>query len=149
MSTRIRRRGTAALACGLLATLALAQSPEPLPSSLSGRWTAIPPGGRTIIDVWSVRFEGSTPPGPIKARVTWRGRGCGAQDEPAEGTWDGSELRLRFVVRPNVTTQLMHATYCGDGQAQLVVRRKPGTRDFEGEAGLVNSGTPVQVTASP
>lgn len=128
---------------------AAAQSPLPLPSALSGRWTVVPPGGRTIIDVWTVRFDGGGAPGPVKGLVTWRGRGCGAQDEPVEGTWDGAEPKFRFVARPNVNTQLQNATYCGEGKTAVVLRRKSGGRDFEGEASLNDGPANITLSASP
>ena len=147
----LRRHGwTLALASLLAANPAsFAQAPDALPSSLSGRVTVIPPGGTTMISTWSMRIEGTATPGPVKGRVTWPGRGCGAQDEPAEGTWDGRELRFSFIARPNVNTQIANATYCGEGRIRIVLRRKDGTSNFEGD-GTLNDRPPVfQVTASP
>ena len=126
-----------------------AQAPEPLPPSLSGRYTVVPPGGRAIIDYWKLRLDGDGAPGPVKGRIDWRGRGCGALDEPAAGTWDGTELKLEFKARPDVNTQMMGATYCGEGKANVVLRRKPGTRDFDGEGTLNDRPPTFQVTASP
>jgi hypothetical protein len=124
-----------------------AQSPEPLPPALSGRYSVVPPGGRTFVEFWSMRFTEAA--GKVRGSVTWRGRGCGAQDEPIEGTWDGSELKLQFVARPNVNVQVPNATYCGEGRTDVVLRRKPGSRDFVGEARLNNAGPVVDVTGSP
>lgn len=129
--------------------LVTATTPEPLPASLSGRWTFVPPGGRAAIDSWSARFEGSTAPGPIKGKVTWRGRGCGAQDEPFAGTWDGTELRFRFTARPNVNTQIVNATYCGEGRTDVVLQRKPGSNSFEGRATQNDGPAVIELTASP
>ena len=148
--TSIRLHGwTAALLCGFITTIAAAQAPDPLPGALQGRWTVIPPGGRTIIDTWSIRFDGGGAPGPVKSFVTWRGRGCGALNEPAAGTWDGTELKFEFKSRPDVNTQMMGATYCGEGKTNVVLRRKPGTRDFDGEGTLNDRPPTFQVTASP
>ena len=142
----------AILIAAVAVTVALpsaAQAPGPLPSTLSGRWTVVPPGGRAIIDTWSIRFEGNGAPGPVKGLVTWRGRGCGALNEPATGNWDGTELRFEFKARPDVNTQLMGATYCGEGKTIAVLRRTPGARDFEGTASLNDAPTGIQITGSP
>ena len=122
---------------------------DPLPSSLSGRWTVVPPGGRTIIDSWTFEVDGARAPGPVKGRVTWRGRGCGALDEPIAGTWDGTELSFEFKTRPDVNTQMTGATYCGEGKTNVVLRRQAGARDFEGEASMNDGPANIPLTASP
>ena len=144
-------RVSAVMACVVLlfdSPAASAQTAEPLPAALSGRWTFIPPGGRTIIDYWSIQFEGDRAPGTVKGRLNFRGRGCGAKDEPVVATWDGQELKLVFIGRPDVNVQVSGATYCGDGRTELSMRRKPGSRDFEGEV-VTNTGARVAITAAP
>jgi hypothetical protein len=126
-----------------------AQGSDALPPALSGRWTVVPPGGRTQIDHWSLKLDGPGVPGPVAGKIDWRGRGCGAKDEPFTGTWDGAELSFAFKARPDVNTQLVGATYCGEGLTRIVLRRKPGTRDFDGEGTLNDRSPPFQVTASP
>jgi len=143
----IRSLVVAAAALTPLATHS--QGVDALPD-LSGRWTFVPTqGGQTLIDSWSVRFEGDRAASQVKGRLSWRGRGCGAQDEPVVASWNGREIRLEFVTRPNVNTQLANATYCGDGKTNLVLRRKPGTMTFDGEAAQPSSGVQIQVIASP
>ena len=128
---------------------ALVQPSEPLPTSLSGRWTLVPSGGRTINESWSVRFEGSRAAGAIKGKVTWRGRGCGAQDQPFDGSWDGTELKFRFIARPNENVQVLNATTCGEGTTDVVLRRKPSGASFDGQANFNNGAAILDVTASP
>ena len=94
--SRMIRFATPVLAA-LFASSVAAQGMPPLPSTLQGRWTVVPPGGRTIIDSFKLRFDGAGAPGPVKGRVDWRGRGCGALDEPLAGSWDGSLLRFEFT----------------------------------------------------
>ncbi|MDH4181015.1 MAG: hypothetical protein OEV46_03320 [Betaproteobacteria bacterium] len=122
--------------------------PAPLPGALSGRWTVVPAGGRALVDVFSVRFDGTGAPGPVTGKLTWRGVNCGAQDEPLKGTWDGVELRFESHLRANSNTQNMNGA-CGNSRGEWVLRRKPGSSTFEGE-GLFNEGKVVAtLTAAP
>lgn len=141
-------------ACLMLAIAAMhgaaahAQGAEALPERLSGRWAFTPPsGGTTFIDTWSIRFEGDRAAPRVKGFVSWRGRGCGAQDDPVEATWDGREVRFQFVARANVNAQIANATYCGDGKTDVSLQRKTGSRAFEGEA--VQNNARVQVSGAP
>jgi hypothetical protein len=123
-----------------------AQVAEPLPAKLDGRWTVVPPGGRTIINSWAIRFEPPGTTGTVRGRLDWRGLNCGALDLPVEAQWDGTELRFEAVLRANTNTQNLNGT-CQDVPTRYVLRRKPGERSFEGEAKAANFV--VQVTASP
>ena len=146
----ILRTSVAALAfVAALVPSAFAQAPaNALPGALSGRWTAIPAGGRTLVDAWSVRFDGTGAPGPVTGKLTWRGVNCGAQDEPLKGTWDGVELRFESHIRANTNTQNMNGN-CANTRGEWVLRRKPGSSTFEGE-GLFNEGKiVVTLTAAP
>lgn len=137
---------TLALAC---AAGAFAQStPAPLPPSLSGRWTYSAPNGRTFIDQWSVRFDDGGAAGAVNGTLTWRGLTCGAKDEPVTGTWNGTELRFAFVLRPNVNTQNPNGN-CGSGQTTVVLTRKAGATGFEGTATQADRNAIVAVSASP
>lgn len=146
--SRPRFVGAVAILATLVAAFAVsAQAPATaLPGALSGRWTFVPPGGRALVDFWSIRFDGSRDPGPVKGTFTWRGRSCGAIDQPVDGTWNGTELRFEARLAPNVNTQIQNGQ-CADGPVQLVLQRKPGDRAFEGEARAPNAT--VSVTASP
>lgn len=137
------------MAALLAAVVSPAQAqPAPLPGALSGRWTAVPAGGRTVIESFSVRFDGTGAPGPVTGKLTWRGVNCGAQDEPLKGTWDGVELRFESHLRANANTQIVNGT-CGNARGEWVLRRKSGSSTFEGE-GLFNEGKiVVTLTAAP
>ena len=124
--------------CVLLALIGttievLAQTAAPLPSKMSGRWTAVVPGGQTFTDTMSVVLDVPATTGPLTGRLTVRGVTCGALDEPLTGTWDGTELRFESRVRPNVNSQRMNGE-CGTGKTTFVLSRKPGQAVFEGES---------------
>ena len=137
-----------ALAAALVSA-ASAQAPaNALPGALSGRWTFLPAGGRTFVDMWSARFDGTGAPGPVTGKLTWRGVNCGAQDEPLTGTWDGTELRFESVLRANANTQNLNGN-CEGGRAVWVLKRKPGSATFEGEGSMNERKVVVTVTASP
>jgi hypothetical protein len=106
------------------------------------------PGGRTFIDTISIEFEGTAEPGAVTGRLTSRGVTCGAKDEPINGTWDGTELRLESKLYPNVNVQRMSGD-CGTGRVSYVLTRKPGQAAFEGEARRDGMSTPVQVVLGP
>ena len=78
----------------------------------------------------------------------WRGVGCGAQDEPFKGTWDGSELRIETIHRPNVNTQRMGGQ-CGTGRVTYALKRKPGEKTFEGEARLEGTSAVATMSVGP
>ncbi|HQU51243.1 MAG TPA: hypothetical protein PLM09_19305 [Casimicrobiaceae bacterium] len=138
------------LSVGLCASHpAWSQGTEPLPPSLSGKWTYVPPNGRTYNDAWSVQFEGTPAGGAIKGKVNWRGRGCGAQDEPVNAQWDGVELRFRFIARPNVNASVPNSPSCGEGTTDVVLRRKPGGTSFEGQASFNHGAAIIEVSAAP
>lgn len=126
---------------------ALAQPADPLPGILSGSWTAMTPRG-AVIDKLSLTFDGNGQIGPATGRVTFRGINCGAQDEPMQGTWDGTELRFQATLRPNVNAQRMGGQ-CGDGRATYVLRRKAGEKAFEGEGRFEGATNAVTITVSP
>ena len=130
------------------AGLVLAQAAAPLPKAMSGRWTAVVPGGRTFTDSLSVVLEVPGGTGPLAGRLTLRGVVCGALDEPLSGTWDGNELRMESHVRPNVNTQRPNGE-CGTGRITLKLSRKPGQTTFEGEAVRHAAPAPTQVTLAP
>jgi len=144
-------RPTILLAAALILAAAAPPAPAqsaPLPGALSGRWTVMPPGGRTLVDSFSVRFDNAGAPGPVTGKLTWRGVNCGAQDEPLKGTWDGAELRFESHLRANANTQNVNGN-CVNTRGEWVLRRKPGSSTFEGE-GLFNEGRIVAtLTASP
>jgi hypothetical protein len=126
---------------------ALAQSTDLLPSKLSGRWTATTIRG-VFIDTLSLTFEGNGQSGSVTGRITMRGRSCGAQDEPFQGSWDGAALRIDTVHRPNVNTQIMNGT-CGSGRVTYMLQRKPGEKAFDGELLLDGAQIGVTVSVSP
>lgn len=129
-----------------MAAVATAQDAAPLPSQLSGRWSASGPAG-VVIDRFVVKFEG-TAPGPVKGKLTYDGYNCGAADEPiVEGTWNGSEVAFQAYLRTNVNAKRMNGV-CPADRVRFMLRRKPGTSDFEGQAQSSN-GTAVTLTASP
>ena len=126
----------------------LAQTVEPLPKKLSGRWTVVVPGGQTYTDTMSVVLDVPDGVGPVTGRFTSRGVGCGSQDEPLVGTWDGNQLRFETLARPNVNVQRMNAD-CGTGRLTVVLTRKSGQSTFEGESRRDGVPTPAQVTLAP
>jgi len=135
-----------------LVTLAVsdlaAQGIDRLPEKLSGRWTVVNPGGQTIIDNVSIVFDGKGEAGPVTGRYTFRGRICGAQDEPFVGAWDGVVLRFETLHKANVNTQRMGGE-CGDGRVTYVLRRKPGDRSFDGEGKFESLGLLITISVSP
>jgi len=135
------------IALGLCAPIAsaLAQTAEPLPGTLSGRWTWMSPSG-AIIDSFSLVLEGDRGAATIPGRLTWRGVNCGAKDEPVQVAWNGSELRFESFMKPNVNTQRMNGQ-CPSTPAQFVLKRRAGSASFEGEARAGN--VVITMTASP
>jgi len=126
----------------------LAQTPAPLPKTMSGHWTAVVPGGRTFTDSLSVVLDVPGGTGPLTGRLTIRGVTCGALDEPLTGTWDGSELRMESQVRPNVNAQRANGE-CGTGRVTFNLTRKPGQTAFNGESLRDAAPAPAQVTLAP
>jgi hypothetical protein len=124
---------------------AQAQPAAALPPKLSGMWN-FPGPPQSIVDTFSIVFDGDGAPGQVRGRLTWRGFNCGAQDEPFAGTWDGSELKFEATVRPNVNASRVNGT-CPPGPTRFLLRRKPGETRFTGEA--VGSSATVTMTASP
>ena len=121
----------------------------PIPTAMSGRWTAVVPGGRTFTDTLSIVLDAiPTGPGAVKGRLTLRGVTCGAQDEPLAGTWDGSELRFESLVRPNVNTQLQNGQ-CASGRVSFVLKRSPDGKSFQGESTRDGLSTPSQISLAP
>ena len=131
-----------------VATPLFGQNADPLPTTLSGRWTVIAAGGRTYIDSVSLKLEGDGKPGPVKGLMTWRGVTCGAADEPLEGTWDGQVLRFTSTLRPEVNAQ-RNGGQCGDGKLVGELQRKPGERSFSGETRMASTGGSASVSVSP
>ena len=129
------------------ATMLSAQGTDTLPPRLAGHWTVVGPQ-QTYINPISLTFEGDGRPGPIKVRVTWRGVTCGADDEPSSGTWDGTELRIDTIHRPNVNVQRMNGQ-CGDGRTTYVLKRKPGEKTFEGEGRATYSPSVATISVAP
>jgi hypothetical protein len=127
--------------------VAQAQS-DALPASLSGRWTYLAPGGRAMIDTWTLRVDSGGAPGSFKGTLNWRGVNCGAKDEPVSGTWTGSELRFEGQLRANANTLNANGN-CGNGRAEWVLTRRAGSTAFEGEASMNDRAVVVTVTASP
>lgn len=122
--------------------------PAPLPSKLSGKWTAVIPGGRTFIDTISLTLDPPNENGRVTGRLTTRGVVCGALDEPLSGTWDGTELRFDSQVRPNVNAQRPNGD-CASGRITFVLTRKPGQQSFEGESRRDGAPAPAQISLSP
>lgn len=110
----------------------------------TGHWS----DNRTFVNVVSFDFEGSGKPGALSGKVTWRGVGCGAQNEPLTGTWDGRELRINMVLRANVNADRMNAD-CGDGKITVVLTRKAGEKNFEGDAHASYTPAVPSLTVSP
>lgn len=111
-----------------------AQASEPLPERLSGRYTFVGPGG-TIINPFTLVFDGDRKGPAISGRLTWRGNNCGAQDAPIAATWDGTELKFELQLQSNVNAMRMNGP-CVQEPTRFVLKRKPGERGFEGEATL-------------
>lgn len=139
--------------CVLLAAIGatinvLAQPAASLPKTMSGRWTAVIPGGQTFTDTMSVSLDLPATTGPLTGRLTVRGVTCGALDEPLSGTWDGAELRFESRVRPNVNAQRMNGE-CGTGKTTFVLARKPGQDVFEGESRRDAMSVSSQIRLAP
>jgi hypothetical protein len=131
-----------------VAGVAGAQGVAPLPKSLSGRWSIVVPGVRAFNDTMSMTLDAPVQPGPVTGRLTARGVGCGAENEPLTGTWDGTTLRVESRVYPNVNVQRMNGE-CGSGQVVYTLTRKPGQSTFEGEGKRDGMTGAVLVTLSP
>ncbi len=136
-------RMAAALLSFLLSAPVFGQSDAALPATLSGRWS-FTSGANTVIDSFSIVFEGNRTPGTVPGRLTWRGVNCGAKDEPIQAQWDGSVLKFEALLKANTNTQRMNGN-CGADPGRWELKRK-GDR-FEGEARFPNST--VSVTAGP
>jgi len=137
----------AVIALALVATgAAFAQSSEPLPLKLFGRWTFAAPEG-VLNDAVTLSFDPPAAVGKVTGRVTWRGLSCGALDEPFSGTWDGTELRIETTHRPNVNTQRVNAQ-CGSGHATYTLKRTAGMK-FEGQAQLEGSSAIATMALTP
>jgi hypothetical protein len=132
----------------LAAGAALAQTVLPLPKVMQGTWTAVVPNVRTFTDTFAVTLDDPAPSGALTGRLTLRGIGCGAVDEPLTGTWDGVLLRMESVVRPNVNAQRQNGQ-CGNGRVTFVLKRKTGQTGFEGESTRDGSPLPSQITLGP
>ena len=129
-------------------TWAVGQTPEPLPTAMSGKWVVVLPNGRLYTDTMSIALDTPAATGAVTGRLTIRGVTCGAQDEPLTGTWDGTQLRFDSQVRPNVNAQQKDAQ-CGSGKVAYVLRRKPGEQAFDGEFTRDGMGVPGQATLTP
>jgi hypothetical protein len=130
----------------LIVTGALAQTGgTSLPKSLSGRWTFMGPSG-VLIDTFTIVFDGDGAPGMVPGRLTWRGRSCGAKDEPLKASWDGNELKFEAVLKANVNTQRMNGD-CPGEPTRWALKRKAGEASFEGEGRMRD--LMVTVTAAP
>ena len=132
----------------IFTAIVLAQTIAPLPKIMSGRWTAVIPGGRTFTGTMSVVLHVPAGMGPLTGRLTSRGVTCGAVDEPLTGTWDGNELRFESQVRPNVNAQRSNGE-CGTGRVTYVLTRKSGQTTFEGESRRDAAPAPAQITLAP
>ena len=143
------RRIDCVLLVGLMAmsNVVFAQAGTLLPKSMSGRWTAVTPGG-VFTDSISVVLDAPDGTGAVTGRLTNRGVVCGSQDEPLTGTWDGTELRFESLVRPNVNVTRPNGA-CGSGRVNFVLVRKPGQSKFEGESRRDGAPTPAQITLAP
>jgi hypothetical protein len=136
------------LALLIFTGMVFAQTAAPLPKAMSGRWTAVIPGGRTFTDTMSVVLDVPAGTGPVTGHLTSRGVTCGATNEPLTGTWDGTELRFESQVRPNVNTQRANGD-CGNGRIIFVLTRKAGHTNFEGESRREGMSVPAQITLAP
>lgn len=130
-------------------TWAAGQTPQALPTALTGKWVVVLPNGRLYTDSMSLVLDAPADgSNTVKGRLTVRGVTCGAQDEPLIGTWDGVQLRFESQVRPNVNAQQKDAQ-CGSGKVSYVLRRKPGQQDFDGEFTRDGMSVPGQATLTP
>lgn len=126
----------------------LAQAVAPLPKTMSGRWTTVMPDGANFSDKLSLVLDVPVGVGPLTGRMTLRGTGCGALDEPLAGTWDGNELRFESQVRPNENTISIDRD-CGTGHIKFDLFRKPGKSLFEGESRRDGALVASQITLEP
>ena len=131
----------------VFASGASAQAGDALPKRLSGRWMFQGPS-QTFINPVELTFDGDGKPGALTGRVTYRGIGCGAENEPLTGTWDGRELRITATHRANVNTMRMNGQ-CGDGKTTYVLMRKPGETGFEGQVTSSYSTATATMSVSP
>ena len=144
----------ASAALALAAVIATVGSPvahaqhDELPPSITGRWTALAPGGRTFVDQWQVAVDRPGSPGLVKGAFTWRAPSCGALSEPFTGQWNGTELSFSVTLRPNVNT-VNRDRDCGDGRLLVKLVRKPGATAFEGEATMPSRDTTATLSGAP
>jgi hypothetical protein len=130
------------------ADLATPQPFAPLPTNLSGRWTYVFAGGRTVVDSVSITFDVLGEQGQVAGRLSHRGVNCGALDEPFTGTWNGAELRIEARMRANVNTARNGGT-CPSSNAIYTLKRAAGGDGFAGEVIMEGMTTPAQVTLAP
>jgi hypothetical protein len=146
-SAKVNRRWWSGIAFLGISVIAAAQGQDALPHKLSGRWIFQGPS-QTFINPVEMTFEGDGKPGPVTGRVTYRGIGCGAQNEPLTGTWDGRELRITTTHRANVNAMRLNAQ-CGDGKTTYVLMRKSGEAGFEGQVTSTYSTATATMSVSP
>jgi hypothetical protein len=101
----------------------------------------------TFNDTISMTLETAADGGPVTGRLTTRGLECGAENEPLNGTWDGTALRLESKLYPNVNVQRMNGR-CGSGRVTYMLTRKPGQSTFEGEGVLEGMLGSARITLS-
>jgi hypothetical protein len=130
----------------VVAGLAFAQSADPLPPKLSGRYNFVGPQG-VYNDAVTLTFDAPAVAGKVSGRVSWRGVNCGALDEPFVGTWDGTELRIETTHRANVNTQRPNGQ-CGSGRATYTLKRMPGSK-FEGQVQIEGSPAIATLALAP
>ena len=130
-----------------ISTTALAQTDATLPAKLSGRMTATGATQTFILDI-AMEFDGDRKPGAIAGRVTHRGVNCGAENEPLTGTWDGTELRVVAALHANVNTLRMGGQ-CDGAKVTYTLKRKPGSREFDGDVRANNSSAAATIVLSP
>lgn len=116
-----------------------------LPAKLQGRYTLTLPSGGVFLNAFSLVFDGPPSAGVVKGKVSWRGVNCGAQDEPIEATWDGSELRFGMRTYSNVNAQRSNGTCQADPHTVVLKRNASGVFEGQQMAGQAS----ISMTASP
>ncbi len=87
----------------VFASMLDANAADPLPGSMSGRYSGVGSRGSVSYEV-SVVIEKQDPDGTVEGKLTRFGYRCGAKGEPFKGTWDGTQFRFTSMGRANVNT---------------------------------------------
>jgi hypothetical protein len=118
----------------VLGCASVAQAADPLPGALNGNWMGTGTGGGQNNYEVKLVIDKQSPDGAVEGRITRWGRGCGAQNEPFKGTYDGTTFKFTSPARANVNTRVMGGDCKED---EWILKRASDGKSFEGTMGDV------------